>query len=430
MFKRLIGFLKSDGFKRHSSNLGWMFFARIMGMLVSILVAAYVTRVLGPTNYGELSYALSFITLFSVFSNLGIDQVLYRELIKRPQDRNELLGSSIAIKTISGSVAVAIVLVVAYLTSSEQLSFWLIAIMSLSFLFNGWNIIGHEFQAEVRSKYPAFVTLYVTIILSVLKVIVIVMGGGVIYLAAIVTLEQILYMLFYISFRYKYIGSIRTWFARWQTSRYLIVQSVPLMISTWFIFVYTRADQVIIKYLMDTTSVGLYDAGVRIAEAWQFIPQFIVHSLFPALLGAKILGNNTYGKRFIRLTVFLVLLTSFIALLVTIFAKPIIWILYGSEFGPSVGVLQIYSWAGVAVGIWYLAQYFLLAEDKQSIALMSTFVVMAVNVGLNFVLIPMYGIYGAAWATTISYFCSILVFISYKSIRIKLAQILRRNDIV
>ncbi len=430
MIKRLIGFLKSDGFKKHLSNLGWMFFARIIGMIISILVAAYVTRVLGPTNYGELSYALSFITLFSVFSNLGIDQILYRELIKRPQDKNELLGSSITIKTISGSIAAVIVLVVAYLTSTDQLSFWLIAIMSLSFLFNGWNIIGHEFQAEVRSKYPAFITLYVTIILSIIKIVIISTGGGVIYLAAIVTFEQVLYMFFYIFFRYKYIGSIRAWFVRWETTHYLIIQSIPLMISMWFVFVYTRADQIIIKFLLDTTSVGLYDAGVRIAEAWQFVPQFIVHSLFPALFGAKILGNNTYGKKFIRLAIFLIIFMSAIAGTITFFARPIILILYGAEFSPSIGVLQIYSWAGVAVGIWYLAQYFLIAEDKQSIALMSTFVVMAVNIGLNFILIPIYGIYGAAWATTISYFCSILVFISYKSIRFKLKQIIRRDDIM
>ncbi len=429
MFNKLNKFVANEGFKRHFLNLGWMFFARIIGMVVSIIVSAYITRLLGPTSYGELSYALSLITLFSVFSSLGIEQVLYRELIKRPQDKNELLGSSIAIKIVAGSLTSLLVLVIAYISTSDPLSFWLVVIMSLSFLFNGWNIVAYEFQAEVKSRYPAIVTLYVTLVLSVIKLGTVVLGGGVIYLAAIVTLEQILYMIFFIFIRQKYIGSIKCWFAKWNTVKYLILSSFPLMISAWFIIIYTRVDQVIIKHLLDTKSVGLYDAGVRIAEALQFIPQFIVHSLFPALLGAKILNGNIYSKRFIRLTLFLIVITTIIAGSITVLAKPIILILYGSEFVASIGVLQIYSWAGVAVAIWYVAQYFLLAEDKQFVTLLSTFLVMVINVGLNFFLIPKYGIYGAAWATTISYFCGIIVLILYKNIRVRLYRTLMNNPI-
>lgn len=55
--------LQHSGFKKYSQNISWMFSAKILSMVISFVATAYTARHLGPTNYGQLSYAISFVGL-------------------------------------------------------------------------------------------------------------------------------------------------------------------------------------------------------------------------------------------------------------------------------------------------------------------------------------------------------------------------------
>jgi O-antigen/teichoic acid export membrane protein len=98
----------NPGVRKHSKNISWMFFARIGSMVISFLATAYTARNLGPTNYGELSYAISFTALFGFIASLGIDQILQRDLIKYPEKRNVYLGSAVTIRVISSLLAISV----------------------------------------------------------------------------------------------------------------------------------------------------------------------------------------------------------------------------------------------------------------------------------------------------------------------------------
>jgi O-antigen/teichoic acid export membrane protein len=76
---------KHEGFRKYFKNTGWMFGARISGMGIAFFVTAIVARYLGPEKYGTLMYAVSFVGLFSFIASLGIDQILYRDIIKNPE---------------------------------------------------------------------------------------------------------------------------------------------------------------------------------------------------------------------------------------------------------------------------------------------------------------------------------------------------------
>jgi O-antigen/teichoic acid export membrane protein len=155
------------GFQKHSKNMSWMFFARIGSMAITFFATAYIARNLGPTNYGELSYAISFVSLFSFIAYLGIDQILHRDLIKYPEQKNELLGSAIALRLFASLVTVIITTTTALLVSSKDVSLLLIFIISLSTFFGSFQLLGYEFQAEAKSKYPSILLLCIVIILNI-----------------------------------------------------------------------------------------------------------------------------------------------------------------------------------------------------------------------------------------------------------------------
>ncbi|MBT4259593.1 MAG: oligosaccharide flippase family protein, partial [Nitrospina sp.] len=81
------------GFRKYFANTSWLLGERVLRMVVSLFVGIYVARYLGPERFGLLSYTLSFVWLFSSLASFGLDDILVRELVKRPKQRKNLLGT-------------------------------------------------------------------------------------------------------------------------------------------------------------------------------------------------------------------------------------------------------------------------------------------------------------------------------------------------
>lgn len=402
LYKKLITDWDKDGLKRYFYNTGWMFFARIGSIIVSLLATLYIARQLGPTSFGELSYAISFVALFSFIATFGIDSVLYRELIKYPEKRNEFMGSAFMIRIVMSVIAIILTIISALLFSPQDVSFYLIALLSISFIFQSFYIISYEFQATVQARYISILSLVITIILNVLKIAVIFLGKGVIYLALILLLESILYAVGNAYLRHVFFGKLSLWKFDKNIAKKILIDSWPFIFTGAFTVIYTRIDQVMLKNIIDATSVGIYDAAVRISELWYFIPAIIVSSLFPAIINARGHSAQEYKKRAVTLFFLLLGITTMIAMLMSTFAKPIISFVFGSEFQDSAMVLKIYIWALVPTSIIILLNYILLAENKKMILFFSALLGMIVNIYLNYMFIPRYEANGAAVATLIS----------------------------
>lgn len=417
--------LAHGGFRKYFKNTGWMFIAKIASLVISFITIVFVVRRLGPENYGQLSYAISFVGLFSFIATMGLDQILFRDLIKYRNESNKYLGSALIIKLVAGFLAIALCLGTALFFSGNDVSFILIFIISSSFIFNAFQVINYEFQARVQSKHPSIISLAIVLILSALKIIIVASGRGVIYLAIVLLLESILYALFFVLiYRFKLKESILKWEFNKKIAINLIRDSWPIILSNACVIIYSRIDQVMIKGMIDVASVGLYDAAVRIAEAWYFIPGIIVSSLFPAIVNAKISSEGMYNNRLKKIIFLLIFLSLLVAIPVAIFSKNIIIALYGLDFMGSISILQIYIWAGVGMSLNIILNTYLVAENFRRIIFSSSFIAMAGNVILNLILIPRHGIVGAAWATFFSYLLSPISLLFFNKTRFRLLGML------
>jgi O-antigen/teichoic acid export membrane protein len=395
-----------------------MFGAKILSMIISLIATAVIARGLGPTNFGQLSYAVSFVGLFAFLYSLGIDSILYRELIRFPEKKKELLGSAFFIKISTGIVTALIINIVALFTATCDVSQLLILIISGTFLFNSFQVINYEFQSRVQSKYPSIASLLVTLILNILKVGVIMSGQGVIYLAFILLLESILYAFsFWFIYQNTIGGKISDWKFSKEITISLIKDSWPLIFTGVFAMIYARIDQVLIKQMLDTASVGIYSSAVQLSEVWYFIPNIIVSSFFPAIINAKKTSPALYKSRVWRLAMFLFILSLLISIPISIFAPMIINLLYGEMFLPAVNILRIYIWSLTGTFLINLATQYLIAENRRKSLLFLNLIPMVVNVILNIIWIPIYGIAGAAFATLISYSLGPVFIVSFDYVK-------------
>lgn len=114
------------GFQKYFQNLGWMFFARLGNMAISFLATAYIARNLGASNYGQLSYALSFVSLFGFLASFGIDQILCRDLIRYPEKRNAYMGTALSLRIFASAITFILCIVSAVIWSHGDVSIILI----------------------------------------------------------------------------------------------------------------------------------------------------------------------------------------------------------------------------------------------------------------------------------------------------------------
>ncbi len=413
------------GFQRYFRNTGWMFVGKIFSLIISFIATAYIARNLGPTNYGQLSYAISYVGLFGFIAALGLDQIVYRDVIKYPEQKNIYLGTAFTLKSIAAIVTIFICTTVAFLLSSKDVSLFLIFIISLTFLFNPFQLLSYEFQAEAKSKYPTLVSLIGVLILNILKIVVIFNDQGVIYLALIILLEPIIMGLGLIYYRLKIYGRFTGFTYDKTIAKNLIKDSFPLIFASAFFGIYARIDQVMIKNMLNSEAVGLYDAAVRVSELWYFLPNIIVASLFPAIINAKNVSEELYYSRLKKLFIGVTFISIVTALITTFLSKYFILIIFGAGFIGAVSVLNIYVWSNIGATLNMLSQQVLISENLSKKISIMIFLGMIINVGLNLWLIPVYGISGAAIATLVSYIIPFLSLFLFGNTRKLMLNIIR-----
>lgn len=398
----------SETFKKYFANTSWMFAEKFIRLGIAFVVGIYVVRYLGPENFGILSYAISFVGLFATISTLGLDSIVVRELVKDQNRRDELLGSVFYLRIIGAVIAVLLSIITAFILQESYFNILLISIIVSSTIFQSLNVVEYYFQARVESKFNVYVQSSSLIIASIIKALLVLFNAPLIYFAIVYVLEFVFLSIGYYII-YKFNGlKITEWRYKFATAVTLIKDAWPLVFSGIVIAIYMKIDQVMIKNMLNTKEVGFYAAAVKLSEAWYFIPVAICTSLFPAIINAKKVNETIYLNRMQKLYDLLSVISIGIAVIVTFLSGFIITLIFGPKYLPSATVLMIYIWAGVPVFLGVASSQYLINENLTKLAFYRTFIGMIINVILNILLIPVYGINGSAIATLISYTLSVL----------------------
>ena len=404
-----------EGVKRYAKNTGWMFGGQFFSLFVSFFVGTWVARYLGPTNFGTVSYILAFVGMFGFIADLGITSTINRELVKNPDQRDELLGVGFGLKILGGSAAFIITVIGALFLSTTPLIKILVIVYSTIFISQAFNIIIVFFQAKVASQYYVYAQISAIITSSFLKIILILLGKGIIWLIVIYTLDLVWQAIGYVHIYHKLGFHMRQWKFRADLAKKIWHDSWPLMLSSAAAYIYLRIDQVLIGHMLDTKAVGYYAAAVKIAEIIYFIPGIICASLFPAIINAKKTSALLYHQRLVRLYLLLFLSAIAISLPLSLLSHWVITLLFGESFAPAAQILTIYTWSSVGLFLGTAMSQYLMAENLTKVIFAANIIAMVTNIILNLVLIPKIGLSGAALATLISYFVMpIIVFLHHK----------------
>ena len=402
--KKIIALRKQSNFRKYFANTSWILGERILRMGVSLFVGIYVARYLGPERFGLLSYASSFVGIFAALATFGLDEVVVRELVKTPEQREKILGTSFLLKLVGTLLMWAAILVAIPFTENDFQTNILIIIIAFGVLFQAFNVIDLSFQADVKSKYVVHAQFVQLIISSIVKIILVFNEAPLIWFASVFFLDAIVLALGLVFTYLHNSNKIFSWKWSYETSKNLLHDSWPLIFAGIVVSVYMKIDQLMIKEMLGAKEVGLYAAAVKLSEAWYFIPMAIASSLYPAIINARVFQKEVYYQKIQNLFDLMVWIAVSIALPTTFLSTLVVEFLYGKEYLGSSSVLIIHIWTAVFVFLGVASSKYLLAENFIKKTFYRTFIGALLNIIMNYYLIRIIGIEGAAISTLVSHF--------------------------
>lgn len=391
------------GLIRYLKNTSWMMGEQFLRIISGLFVSVWVARYLGPEQFGLLSYVLAFTAIFGSIAKLGLDSVLISKLVNDPAKRDIYLGTAFWLKVLGAFIAMGFIAVIVPFTNNDTTTNMFIFIIAAGMIFQSFEVVEFYFQSQVRAKIVSTCKVIQLALSALIKIYFVLIGGELIYFVLIAAFDIFALAVSY-SIAYKSSGN-RTFYKYFDLSvaKKLLNTSWPLIFSGVVIMIYMRIDQIMIKEMLGEYEVGIYSAAVRLSESFHFLPMMIAASLFPAIVKSKQQGKEIFKQRMQRLYTLMFWLAFAIILPLTFLSDRLIVTIFGEPYQAAGQVLLVHVWASIFVFWGVASSKWFLVENLQLIALANVVCGVAVNLFLNYKLIPVYGGVGAAVATLISY---------------------------
>ncbi|KST65814.1 flippase [Mastigocoleus testarum] len=385
------------------ANTSWLFADRILRMGANLFVGVWIARHLGVEQYGLFNYAVAFVALFASIANLGLDNIVIRQLVRDPENKTEILGTTFCLRLLGGiSSALLAVVCASLLPQNDLVTIWLIAILATTTVFRAFDTIDLWFQSQVRSKYTVIAKNTAFIIVTIIKIILITIQAPLLAFGGAVLAELSLAALGLVIMYHFEGSSLRFWRWNLSTAQGLLKESWSLILSGLTIIIYMKIDQIMLGQIVGNGAVGIYSAAAKMSEVWYFIPTAISSSVAPKLYKFKEESETIYYRRLKQLIKLLVVLALVIALPMTFISGSLITLLFGKSYIAAGSILAIHVWACIFVFMGIASSPWFVAEGLTHFSLRRTLAGAIINIILNFLLIPKYGGVGAAIATVIS----------------------------
>jgi PST family polysaccharide transporter len=236
---------------------------------------------------------------------------------------------------------------------------------------------------------------------SSVKVVLILINAPMMAFVVVIAAESLLNALaLYIA--YKRYPSNDIWMPNKELAKKLLQESWPYIFSSVAVMIYMRIDQIMIRNMLDDRSLGIFSAVLPIASAWNMIPVTIVTSIAPYMAKKHLEGGPAFNAALLLMFRSLWVISLGLIVFTTLISSFLIPAIFGIGYLDSIQILNIYVWTclpialGVGQGIW------LLNERKPKLSMIQTVCGALASVLTNLVLIPSYGLVGAAYAAILS----------------------------
>jgi O-antigen/teichoic acid export membrane protein len=399
-----------DTLKHYSKNFSWMMLENLVKIFIGFAVTIYVIRYLGPSDFGLLSYALSIVGILYPVATLGLDAILFRNIIKDKENEKTLIKTGYITRIVAGVSLFLLTSILVYFYSDDKVFVWMLVILAFGMIIDAFSIYKEYFAAHVQNKYIAISSIFSNVLSSLLKLLFIFTKFSVVWFALAFIVQKLFNVIglkyFYTKTSKKNIGTYDK-----KLAKQMLNDSWPLIFTSFAGLLYMYTDQILIEYYLDVKQVGLYAAAAKLVMFFYVIPSIISNIIYPKIMELhKSSEQMQFLSRiekiyFVNFLISLAILSFFL-----LFGEWLILFLFDEAFKDSINVLLIYAFGLIFVFFAANNNKLLMIDNLQKLMLGRNIFGLGVNVVLNIILIPIYGIKGAAIATVLT---ELMIVLSY-----------------
>ncbi len=394
--------LHSGGARRRIAvSISWLLADRGMRLIGGFVVGLWLARFLGPSDFGILSVATAATFFGVVATQMGVDGLVQRELVRRPHDAGAILGTVTLLGLAVALVAWCAIALVAGVFVRDPTMRHVLLWMAL--LVVPQALIGWEYLFQAKSDLrPVVVGQNTSFVLCLLARALLILGrASLVSFAVVAVAERLGGALAVVAWgsRRHPVGKLR--FDR-QIARRFLGEAWPVWASALLTTGYLKIDQILIVNWGGNAATGTYAAATRLSELWWSVSTIIATAVLPDLVRARHREERTYLTLMQKYLDGSAALASLAAVAMTLVAPALVRLFYGPRYADAASILVIQFWSAVFIFLSVARGRHIVTSGRRLVELWFALGGVALNLTANAILIPKFGPIGAAWAGLIT----------------------------
>lgn len=384
-----------------TKNTSYLTLALIIQKIISFFYFVLIARYLGMDLLGQFYTAIAFTTILALVMDLGLNNVLIREVAKRKELANTWLQSVLALKLLLALLSLILALILVYILNYEILIIKLIAISFFSMFFDS---LSNTFLSVIRAfhnlKYESISAVLFQSTVLILAFIYLRNSSGVLWLMSAMASAAFIVFLFSTTIaKWKFKLKIGPRF-NFQLSKKILTLSWPFALYNILHRFYTYFDSLLLGLLASYFQVGLYQIAFKIILALQFLPLAFIASLYPAMSSYWQNDRRQLAISFRRAFNYLIIIALPVIFGVIIVAPEIVKLLEADQM--AILPLRIIIISLLFVFLNFPVGSLLNACDRQKTNTLNMGITTVFSIVLNLILIPIYQALGASITVLLS----------------------------
>jgi O-antigen/teichoic acid export membrane protein len=377
--------------------------SRLVGKASTIFLTFVVARRLGASGLGVYSAAIVFFDLISLAAEMGSSNYLVRE-ISKDRTRTNYYLVHLGLMTVMAALAVMAIACIAvpHLGYSSELTASVYVVVFATIPGTLKTIQEAVFVAYQRVEFITYSTSLAAVLNVSLVLYLLHLGYGILSLLIAFAIVQYVIALCYTFFLNRYISRLRWCLDLGFTVQ--LIKEVRAFAGTSLLAALAQRPEILILSLFKSTAqIGFYSAALRITDAWALIPHTYMANVFPVLALSYHKDDRHTSQLIVGKSIKYMLALSLPLMSgIMVAAGPIIGLLYGPGFAPSVVLLRILAWDIPLTCLCEMLWRLVAARDQQHFVLRALVATTVLRLAGGYALISQLAALGAAVMTPLT----------------------------
>lgn len=383
-------------------NTSFLFLSELALKIIGVLWVVYLARAFSVTQYGEYNLITSFIAIFSFLPDFGVGIIVIREIAADRKNSASYLGSSFILNGILATVTFLAVIFVAFVSGFSEQLIPLILISGITLVVSTIRSVAiFYFDGVEKMHYSAALNTINTILLIGCAVLGSALGFGLYGVFVGMLVGTVISLIISWTCLLRFIRP--TFLYDSKTIFYYLRQGAPLGIAALAALIYTHVDVLVLSKMLGDRAVGIYSAATPFTFGLiQLLSVPFVVAIFPALTRIEKESPTRFRRGFYKSLGVIALWSIPAAILGSILAPVVIPLIFGQKYAQAIPILQILIFSVPFMAFSALLYKVLIIFKKQMWYLVVSVCGAGVDILLNILLIPLFHIYGAVYASILT----------------------------